>query len=123
MSRWRLWPQFRLILPLAVRPKRFFAPLFVLSLGIFRYPCQARGAESRGPPRIRAGLYSDGACRRQAGESKRNPLCPLCRKRGSGARGLAATALAVPAAPAMPEAAAHAVRETAAAMAEACAVI
>src|SRR5215475_3222685 len=34
ISRWRLWPQFRLILPVAVRPKRFFAPLFVLSLGI-----------------------------------------------------------------------------------------
>src|SRR6202011_2483815 len=34
ISRWRLWPQFRLILPVAVRPKRFFAPLFVFSLGI-----------------------------------------------------------------------------------------
>src|ERR1700740_2203802 len=34
ISRWRLWPQFRLILPVAVRPKRFLAPLLVLSLGI-----------------------------------------------------------------------------------------
>src|SRR6516165_10540754 len=34
ISRWRLWPQLRLISPLAVRPKRFLAPLFVLSLGI-----------------------------------------------------------------------------------------
>src|SRR5437763_6030726 len=36
ISRWRLWPQLRLILPVAVRPKRFFAPLLVLRLGIFR---------------------------------------------------------------------------------------
>src|SRR5437763_10156649 len=34
ISRWRLLPQLRLILPVAVRPKRFFAPLFVFSLGI-----------------------------------------------------------------------------------------
>src|SRR5438132_3490443 len=36
INRWRLWPQFRTILPLAVRLNRFFAPLFVLSLGISR---------------------------------------------------------------------------------------
>src|ERR1700720_1697346 len=35
ISRWRLWPQLRLILPVAVRSKRFFAPLLVFSLGIF----------------------------------------------------------------------------------------
>src|SRR5947208_6409607 len=35
ISRCRLWPQLRLILPVAVRPKRFFAPLLVLSLGTF----------------------------------------------------------------------------------------
>src|SRR5437763_15324980 len=34
ISRWRLLPQLRLILPVAVRPERFFAPLFVFSLGI-----------------------------------------------------------------------------------------
>src|SRR5438477_13162350 len=34
ISRWRLLPQLRLILPVAVQPKRFFAPLLVFSLGI-----------------------------------------------------------------------------------------
>src|SRR6516165_3370281 len=69
ISRWRLWPQLRTILPVAVRPKRFFAPLFVLSLGIF---ISVRGVRRRGthsqrhPPPIRAALYSDAACRAQA---------------------------------------------------------
>src|SRR5215470_4109485 len=47
ISRWRLWPQFRLISPLAVRPKRFLAPLFVFSLGIRTSIAGAREAEAR----------------------------------------------------------------------------
>src|SRR5713101_8382174 len=81
---WRLWPQFRTILPVAVRLNRFFAPLFVLSLGIRTSVSglRRRGTPpQRGPPPIRAALYSDGARRKQASESKRNPLSPLCRKR------------------------------------------
>src|SRR5436305_9463934 len=78
ISRCRLWPQLRLILPVAVRPNRFFAPLLVLSLGIFRplpmvaaarharlAPYLKRG--ERGPPPIEAGLYS-GPFRRRQGE-------------------------------------------------------
>src|SRR5690348_947084 len=68
ISRWRLWPQLRTILPVPVRPKRFFAPLFVLSLGI---PISVSGTRRRGissqcrlPP-IRAALYSDAAFGKQ----------------------------------------------------------
>src|ERR1700757_3510483 len=47
INRWRLWPQFRTILPPAVRPNRFFAPLFVLSLGI---RTSVSGLRRRGTP-------------------------------------------------------------------------
>src|SRR5215470_5077807 len=52
ISRWRLWPQLRLISPLAVRPKRFLAPLLVLSLGIRTSVSGSRRGTppQRGPP-------------------------------------------------------------------------
>src|SRR5437899_12881121 len=51
ISRWRLLPQLRLILPVAVRPKRFFAPLFVFSLGISnRWFNVAAARQARGRP-------------------------------------------------------------------------
>jgi hypothetical protein len=56
-----------LILPVAVRPKRFFAPLLVLSLGILLSLIEvvaarhARLALKRGPPPVGAGVYSGAA--------------------------------------------------------------
>src|ERR1700730_16637239 len=65
ISRWRLWPWFILIFPVAVRPKRFLAPLLVLSLGIstsawsralYRCPpAKASKAQGRGDGQAVAG--------------------------------------------------------------------
>src|SRR3984893_2448916 len=61
ISRWRLWPQFRLILPVAVRSKRFLAPLLVLSLGISYIRIEASAARhalaSRPAARSSRALY------------------------------------------------------------------
>src|SRR5437762_13731161 len=71
ISRWRLLPQLRLTLPVAVMPKRFFAPLLVFILGIFR-PCsklRRQGmpldAKKRGLPSVEGAGYSDGPPRMQ----------------------------------------------------------
>src|SRR5207302_4695192 len=71
ISRWRLWPQLRLTLPVAVTPKRFFAPLLVFILGIFR-PCsrlRRQGmpldAKKRGLPSVEGAGYSYGPPRMQ----------------------------------------------------------
>src|SRR5207248_10261124 len=71
ISRWRLLPQLRLTLPVAVTPKRFFAPLLVFILGIFR-PCsrlRRQGmpldAKKRGLPSVEGAGYSDGPPRMQ----------------------------------------------------------
>src|SRR5260221_4020735 len=72
IRRWRLWPQLRTTLPVAVRPKRFFAPLLVFSLGIsvsLANRCGGKAcpmALSRGPPPLEAAGYSDRAGRKQS---------------------------------------------------------
>src|SRR3982074_3659441 len=81
ISRCRLWPQLRTTLPVAVRPKRFFAPLLVLSLGIsvsLDKNCGGKAcpmALSRGPPPVEAAGYSD-AARRKQGAVIRPGLAP-----------------------------------------------
>src|SRR5947208_5338214 len=82
ISRCRLWPQLRLILPVAVRPKRFFAPLLVLSLGTFlslfelRRPGMPVLRCQRGLPPIEAALYSERPRRKQAGRHGPKPANP-----------------------------------------------
>src|ERR1700738_2734287 len=57
----RLWPQFRLILPVAARSKRFLAPLLVLILGISYIRIEAAAARhapaSRPAARSSRALY------------------------------------------------------------------
>src|SRR3954452_11375243 len=80
ISKWRLWPQLRLTLPVPVRPKRFLAPLLVLSLGIF-HPWIGLGGEAcpsgapvhrnggRGQPPVEAARYSGAGAVAQAGHA------------------------------------------------------
>src|SRR5437762_610665 len=81
ISRWRLLPQLRLILPVAVRPKRFFAPLFVFSLGISNPWFKSCGGEAcpraplapqqrgRGLPPIEGAGYTGAPSRMQGGRA------------------------------------------------------
>src|SRR5580658_6722862 len=54
IRRWRLWATFALILPVAVRLKRFFAPLLVFILGI-SVLSKGYGLGRRGMPRAPEG--------------------------------------------------------------------